>query len=55
MAVIIYSGGRLVGVNAEARLLLLDLGKCRSTMIMSDNKPIVPEFICSDKFEDVSR
>lgn len=40
----------LVGFNAEAQLLLLYLGKCRSKTVMNDDILIDPECIRNNGF-----
>lgn len=39
------------GVNAEAQLLLLDLGICRSDDDNNDDKSIVPQSIRNNRFD----
>lgn len=39
------------GVNAEAQLLLLDLGICRSDDDNDDDKSIVPQSIRNNRFD----
>lgn len=43
-------GYALVGFNAEAQLLMLYLGECKSTMVMNDDRSINPECIRNKVF-----